>query len=332
MTARTTELLENVTFPADAPDATYSARTLFGIDTAMHVGGFRARTSLVPKLDKNYVFDRETTLAVLSGFSANRRVMIRGYHGTGKSTHIEQIAARLNWPLVRINLDGNISRTDLVGRDSIVVRDGLQVTEFQDGTLPWALRHPCALLFDEYDAARPEVMFVIQRILEADGQFTLLDQNSIIRPHEFFRMFATSNTVGLDDGVGLYHGTQRINQGQMDRWNVVAGLDYLPIDVEMRIVQSKVPAFDNAAGIETVRRMVEMAALTRSSFAAGDITNMMSPRTVIAWAENACIFDDIGLAFRYAFLNRCEETEVAVVVEFYQRCFDEDPVPKATSV
>ncbi|MSO54569.1 MAG: cobaltochelatase subunit CobS [Rhodospirillales bacterium] len=308
-------------FPLDKPDITISVRQTFGIDSDMEVPAFSLADEHVPDLDNAYQFDKETTLAILAGFAFNRRVMIQGYHGTGKSTHIEQVAARLNWPCIRINLDSHISRIDLVGRDAIVVRDGKQVTEFREGILPWALQHPTALAFDEYDAGRPDVMFVIQRVLEAGGRLTLLDQNKIMRAHPFFRLFATTNTIGLGDTTGLYHGTQQINQGQMDRWNIVATLNYLPHDDEVRIVLAKSPSYNNKKGRETINAMVNMATLTRSGFINGDISTVMSPRTVITWAENSDIFKDLAFAFRMTFLNKCDEVERPVVAEYYQRCF-----------
>ncbi|MEN8678367.1 MAG: AAA family ATPase, partial [Alteriqipengyuania sp.] len=292
----------------------------FGVDIDWQVPAFSKADDRVPDIDETYVFDPDTTLAILAGFAFNRRVMVQGYHGTGKSTHIEQVAARLNWPCVRINLDAHISRIDLVGRDAIVLRDGLQVTEFREGLLPWALQHPVALVFDEYDAGRPDVMFVIQRVLEAEGKLTLLDQNRVIRPNPGFRLFATSNTVGLGDTSGLYHGTQQINQGQMDRWNVVVGLNYLPAETEQKIVTSKVPDMDK----ETIANMVKVADLSRQGFMNGDISTVMSPRTVISWAQNTAIFKDIGFAFRVSFLNKCDEAERMLVAEYYQRVFGED--------
>jgi cobaltochelatase CobS len=307
--------------PTDGPDITLSVRQSFGIDTDMEVPAFSQRTEHVPEIDETYRFDRDTTLAVLAGFAYNRRCLIQGYHGTGKSTHIEQVAARLNWPLIRINLDSHISRIDLIGKDAIVLRDGKQVTEFREGLLPWALRHPTALVFDEYDAGRPDVMFVIQRVLEVEGKLTLLDQNKVIHPHKAFRLFATANTVGLGDTTGLYHGTQQINQGQMDRWNIVATLNYLPHDEETNILLQKMPSFDTEAGRRTVSAMVSCADLTRSGFVNGDISTVMSPRTVMTWAENAAIFNDVGFAFRLSFLNKCDELERPVVAEYYQRCF-----------
>ncbi len=303
------------------PDITISVRQQFGFDTDMQVPGFSQPNDTVPDVDEAYVFDRDTTLAILVGFAHNRRVIIQGYHGTGKSTHIEQVAARLNWPCVRINLDSHISRIDLVGKDAIVLRDGKQVTEFREGLLPWAYQSATALVFDEYDAGRPDVMFVIQRVLEANGRLTLLDQNRVIRPHPAFRLFATTNTIGLGDTTGLYHGTQQINQGQIDRWNIVTRLNYLAHDVECRIVLAKAPDYDTEDGRKTVAAMVEVADLTRAGFMNGDISTVMSPRTVITWAENARIFDDLGLAFRVTFLNRCDELEHATVAEYYQRCF-----------
>src|SRR5581483_10044776 len=286
----------------------------------------------VPDIDEAYRFDKETTLAILAGFAYNRRVMIQGYHGTGKSTHIEQVAARLNWPCLRINLDSHISRIDLVGKDAIVLREGKQVTEFREGILPWALQRPCALVFDEYDAGRPDVMFVIQRVLERHGRLTLLDQSRVIRPHPAFRLFATSNTVGLGDTTGLYHGTQQINQGQMDRWNVVVTLNYLPHDTEVDIVLAKAPTFQTVEGRKTISSMVRVADMTRNAFIAGDLSTVMSPRTVITWAENAAIFNDIGFAFRVTFLNKCDELERPTVAEFYQRAFGEELPESAAKV
>ncbi len=308
----------------DAPDTTVSVREVFGIDSDMKVPAFSAPNEYVPDLDKAYVFDRETTLAILAGFAFNRRVMVQGYHGTGKSTHIEQVAARLNWACIRVNLDSHISRIDLVGKDAIVLRDGKQITEFREGILPWALQRPCALVFDEYDAGRPDVMFVIQRVLEVDGKLTLLDQSRVIRPHPYFRLFSTTNTIGLGDTSGLYHGTQQINQGQMDRWNIVTTLNYLPHDMETSIVMSKSPSYQSAEGRKTLSDMVRVADMTRSAFMNGDLSTVMSPRTVLTWAENARIFNDVGFAFRLTFLNKCDELERASVAEFYQRCFGEE--------
>ncbi len=306
--------------PKDMPEITVKVRQTFGIDSELEVPAFAQATEHVPQLDEAYHFDPDTTLAILAGFAFNRRVLIQGYHGTGKSTHIEQVAARLNWPCIRVNLDSHISRIDLVGRDAIVLKDGVQVTEFREGLLPWALQHPCALVFDEYDAGRPDVMFVIQRVLEVEGKLTLLDQNRVIRPHPAFRLFATANTVGLGDTTGLYHGTQQINQGQMDRWNIVATLNYLPHDEEVKIVLAKAQSWDNKDGRATISAMVALADLTRSGFIAGDISTVMSPRTVITWAENAKIFNDLGFAFRLTFLNKCDEVERATIAEYYQRC------------
>ena len=307
------------------PDRTVSAREVFGVDADFQVPAFSLRTEHVPEIDSAYLFDKETTLAILAGFAFNRRVMIQGYHGTGKSTHIEQVAARLNWPCIRVNLDSHISRIDLIGKDAIVLKDGKQVTEFREGILPWALQHPCALVFDEYDAGRPDVMFVIQRILEAEGKLTLLDQNRVVRAHPAFRLFATANTVGLGDTTGLYHGTQQINQGQMDRWNVVVTLNYLPHAQEVAIVMAKLGMNPNdAAAKKRVGSMVALADLTRVGFIAGDISTVMSPRTVITWAENTRIFGDIALAFRFTFLNKCDESERETVAEYYQRCFNEE--------
>jgi cobaltochelatase CobS len=311
------------------PDTEMSVRE-FGVALDMQVPAFKARTEYVPEIDSAYKFDPETSLAILAGFAHNRRVMVQGYHGTGKSTHIEQIAARLNWPLVRINLDGHVSRIDLIGRDAIVVNDGRQVTEFKEGLLPWAIQRPVALVFDEYDAGRADVMFVIQRVLEASGKLTLLDQNRVITPHPFFRLFATANTIGLGDATGLYHGTQQINQGQMDRWSIVTTLNYLEHDAEAAIGVSKVPAYANADGQRTVMAMVRVADMTRNAFMNGDISTVMSPRTVITWAENALIFRDPALAFRVSFLNRCDELERPTVAEFYQRAFGTD-LPEAVT-
>ncbi len=311
------------------PDTEMSVRE-FGVALDMQVPAFKARTEYVPDIDSAYRFDPETSLAILAGFAHNRRVMVQGYHGTGKSTHIEQIAARLNWPLVRINLDGHVSRIDLVGRDAIVVNNGQQVTEFKEGLLPWAIQRTVALVFDEYDAGRADVMFVIQRVLEASGKLTLLDQNRVITPHPFFRLFATANTIGLGDATGLYHGTQQINQGQMDRWSIVTTLNYLEHDAEAAIVVSKVPAYANADGQRTVMAMVRVADMTRNAFMNGDISTVMSPRTVITWAENALIFRDPALAFRVSFLNRCDELERPTVAEFYQRAFGTD-LPEAVT-
>ncbi len=302
------------------PDTQLSART-FGVASDMIVPAFKERSEYVPAVDPGYCFDPDTTLAILAGFAFNRRVMVQGYHGTGKSTHIEQVAARLNWPLVRINLDGHVSRIDLVGRDAIVVRDDHQITEFREGLLPWAIQRSIALTFDEYDAGRADVMFVIQRVLEASGKLTLLDQNRVISPHPFFRLFATSNTIGLGDASGLYHGTQQINQGQMDRWSIVTTLNYLEHDQEAAIVLSKAPLYDSPEGRRTIMAMVRVADMTRNAFMNGDISTVMSPRTVITWAENAAIFSDLGLAFRVTFLNKCDELERPTVAEFFQRAF-----------
>ena len=304
----------------DAPDRELDVREHFGIDIDMKVPAFSEADERTPDVDDAYVFDPDTTLAILAGFAFNRRVIVQGYHGTGKSTHIEQVAARLNWPCIRINLDAHISRIDLIGRDAIVLRDGLQVTEFREGLLPWALQHPVALVFDEYDAGRPDVMFVIQRVLETDGKLTLLDQNRVIRPNKSFRLFATANTVGLGDTSGLYHGTQAINQAQMDRWNIVVGLNYLPAQVEAEIVTKKTMNGDG----KMVADMVKVADLTRQGFINGDISTVMSPRTVITWAQNTAIFKDPGFAFRLSFLNRCDETERMLVAEYYQRVFGKD--------
>src|SRR3954464_5906366 len=304
-----------------SPDRIAKVRELFGIDSDMEVPAFSEADERVPDLDPTYVFDPDTTMAICAGFSKNRRVMVQGYHGTGKSTHIEQVAARLNWPLIRINLDSHISRIDLIGKDAIVLKDGKQVTEFREGMLPWALQRPVALVFDEYDAGRPDVMFVIQRVLEAGGKLTLLDQNRVIRANPYFRLFSTTTTIGLGDTTGLYHGTQQINQGQMDRWSIVTTLNYLDHDVEAGIVLAKAPGYDTAEGRRAINAMVRVADLTRQGFIAGDISTVMSPRTVITWAQNSDIFKDVGFAFRVTFLNKCDEMERSIVAEFYQRCF-----------
>ena len=310
-----------------APDITVNVRDAFGIDADLDVPAFSEANEYVPDHDENYIFDRDTTLAILMGFKHNRRVMVQGYHGTGKSTHIEQVASRLNWPLVRVNLDSHVSRIDLVGKDAIVLKDGKQITEFREGLLPWSLQRPMALVFDEYDAGRPDVMFVIQRVLEVDGKLTLLDQNKVIRPNPHFRLFATANTVGLGDTTGLYHGTQQINQGQMDRWSVVCTLNYLPRAVETEIVLAKLPGYQTEAGRKTVESMVALADLTRKGFMAGDISTVMSPRTVLTWAENAgYLAGNVGLGFQLSFLNKCDELERPVIAEYFQRAFGEDLV------
>jgi cobaltochelatase CobS len=314
---------------APVPDMKVSVRQVFGLDVDLEVPAFSAPEEHVPDLDPDYVFDRDTTLAILAGFTHNRRVLVAGYHGTGKSTHIEQVASRLNWPCVRVNLDSHISRIDLVGKDAIVLKEGQQVTEFRDGILPWALQRNVALCFDEYDAGRPDVMFVIQRVLEVSGKLTLLDQNKVIRAHPAFRLFATANTVGLGDTTGLYHGTQQINQGQMDRWSIVTTLNYLPHDKEVDIVCAKARQYRTPEGRDIASKMVRVADLTRSAFINGDISTVMSPRTVITWAENAEIFGDIGFAFRLTFVNKCDELERPIVAEFYQRCFGRD-LPEST--
>ena len=312
------------------PDTELSVKKTFNIDSDIMVPAYKERTEHVPEVDPDYLFDKATTLAILAGFKHNRRVIVSGYHGTGKSTHIEQAAARLNWPCVRINLDSHVSRLDLIGKDAIIVRDGMQVTEFRDGILPWAYQHNVALVFDEYDAGRPDVMFVIQRVLESSGRLTLLDQSRVITPHPAFRLFATANTVGLGDTTGLYHGTQQINQAQMDRWSIVTTLNYLPHDKEVGIVLAKAKSFDTAEGRETVSKMVRIADMTRAAFINGDLSTVMSPRTVITWAENTEIFDDLGMAFRLTFLNKCDELERATVAEFYQRVFGEE-LPESTA-
>ena len=325
-----TQTLETEVSPL--PDIKISVSQVFGIEADLEVPAYAQPNDHVPDLDESYVFDRQTTLAILAGFAHNRRVMVQGYHGTGKSTHIEQVAARLNWPCVRVNLDSHISRIDLVGKDAIVVREGKQVTEFREGILPWALQTNTALVFDEYDAGRPDVMFVIQRVLEVSGRMTLLDQNKVIRPHPAFRLFATTNTVGLGDTTGLYHGTQQINQGQMDRWSIVTTLNYLPHDVEASIILAKAKSYDNKEGHEIISQMVRVADLTRNAFMNGDLSTVMSPRTVLTWAENSEIFKDPAFAFRVTFLNKCDELERPVVAEFYQRCFGEELEESAANI
>ena len=306
------------------PDIKLSLKQTFGIDSEMEVDAFSEKSEYVPEIDKNYKFDKDTTLAIISGFAFNKRVLIQGYHGTGKSTHIEQIAARLNWPCIRVNLDSHISRIDLIGKDAIVLKDGKQVTEFNEGILPWSIQNPVALVFDEYDAGRPDVMFVIQRVLESEGNFTLLDKNKVIKQNKYFRLFATSNTVGLGDTSGLYHGTQQINQGQMDRWNIVSTLNYLSLDKEMEIILAKNKDFNNPKGKEKISNMIKVASLTRKGFISGDISTVMSPRTVLHWAENTEIFKDTGYAFRVTFLNKCDDLEKNTIAEYYQRCFGEE--------
>ncbi len=308
------------------PNLEIDVRKTFDIDVDMKVMGFKEPNEYVPTLDESYKFDKNTTLAILAGFSHNRRVMIQGYHGSGKSTHIEQVAARLNWPCIRVNLDSHISRIDLLGKDAITLKDGKQITEFKEGILPWALQTPTALVFDEYDAGRPDVMFVIQRVLEVEGKLTLLDQNKVISPHSGFRLFATANTVGLGDTSGLYHGTQQINQGQMDRWHIVSTLNYLDPELELKVVLSKVQSLDNKECVEIAKNMISVANLSRQGFANGDISTLMSPRTVISWAENYQIFNDLNKSFEITFLNKCDETERVIIAEYYQRCFDSEAV------
>lgn len=315
-----TALKDSMPDDMQAPDKTIATDKVFGFKWNHAVPAFSNRTEHVPDIDPDYQFEPDTTRAILAGFTHNRRVLVQGYHGTGKSTHIEQVAARLNWPCVRVNLDSHISRTDLIGRDVIALRDGKQVTQFQEGILPWSLARPMALVFDEYDAGRPDVMFVIQRVLEAHGRLTLLDQNKVISAHPFFRLFATANTVGLGDATGLYHGTQPINQGQMDRWNIVATLNYLPDDEELKVVLAKVK--DMGKHKDVLRSMVAMANLTRQGFMQGDLSTVMSPRTVINWAENMIIFGDVHLAFRLTFFNKCDENERHIISEYYQRSFN----------
>ena len=306
------------------PDIKINTKQLFGIDSDLEIEAFSQKNEYVPEIDKTYKFDRDTTLAILSGFLFNKRVLVQGYHGTGKSTHIEQIAARLNWPCIRVNLDSHVSRIDLIGKDSIVLKDNKQVTEFKEGILPWSIQNPVALVFDEYDAGRPDVMFVIQRVLEAEGSFTLLDKNKVIKQNKYFRLFATTNTVGLGDTTGLYHGTQQINQGQMDRWNIVTTLNYLNLEKEMEIILAKNKNLNNPRGKEKIANMIKVASLTRKGFIAGDISTVMSPRTVLHWAENSQIFKDDGYSFRVTFLNKCDDAEKNIIAEYYQRCFGED--------
>ena len=304
------------------PDLKINVSDVFGIDTKLNVKGYKNKSDWVPDIDKSYVFDKDTTLSILAGFEHNRRVMIQGFHGTGKSTHIEQIAARLNWPCVRINLDSHISRIDLLGKDAIKLDEGKQITKFQEGLLPWSIQNPVALVFDEYDAGRPDVMFVIQRILEVEGKLTLLDQNKIITPHSSFRLFATTNTVGLGDMTGLYHGTQQINQGQLDRWHILTTLNYLDPRQEYKVVESKLGGFKGAKNQEIIKNMIKLANLTRSGFANGDISTLMSPRTVISWCQNYKIFKDLSTSFKLSFLNKCDDVEKSIISEYFQRCFD----------
>lgn len=318
---------KNIELP-NKPDHKFEVSETFGIDSKLSVKGFKEKTAWVPEIDEGYIFDKDTTLSILAGFNHNRRVMIQGFHGTGKSTHIEQVAARLNWPCVRINLDSHISRIDLLGKDAIKLKDGKQITEFQEGLLPWSIQNPVALVFDEYDAGRPDVMFVIQRILEVEGKLTLLDQNKVIKPHASFRLFATTNTVGLGDMTGLYHGTQQINQGQMDRWHILSTLNYLDVNQELKVVLSKVSEFKSSKNQEVVKNMIKLANLTRNGFANGDISILMSPRTVISWAQNYKIFKDVMESFKLTFLNKCDDLEKPIINEYFQRCFDIDIDPK----
>ena len=306
------------------PDIKISVKQTFGFDSNMELNGFSKKNEYVPKIDPDYKFDKDTTLAILAGFSFNKRVLIQGYHGTGKSTHIEQVAARLNWPCVRVNLDSHISRIDLIGKDAIILKDGKQVTEFKEGILPWSIQNPVALVFDEYDAGRHDVMFVIQRVLESEGNFTLLDKNKVLEQHDFFRMFATTNTVGLGDTTGLYHGTQQINQGEIDRWNIVSTLNYLSSEKELEIILAKNKKYNNKEGKEVLSNMIKVADLTRKGFMLGDISTVMSPRTVLNWCSNSEIFKNNGYAFRVTFLNKCDESEKSIIAEYYQRCFGEE--------
>ena len=312
-----------------APDIKISVNQIFGIDTDMKVEGFSKKNEYVPEIDSTYKFDRDTTLAIIAGFAFNKRVLIQGYHGTGKSTHIEQVAARLNWPCIRINLDSHVSRIDLIGKDAIVIKDNKQITEFKEGILPWSIQNPVALVFDEYDAGRPDVMFVIQKILEKEGSFTLLDQNKVLKQHPFFRLFATANTIGLGDTTGLYQGTQQINQGQLDRWNIITTLNYLKFEKEQEIILAKSKNLNNKEGKELIANMIKVADLTRKGFINGDISTVMSPRTVLHWSENAEIFKDVGYAFRVTFLNKCDDLEKNIIAEYFQRCFGED-LPEST--
>ena len=312
---------KNIELP-NKPNHKVEVSKVFNIDTKMIAKGFEEKTEWVPEIDEGYIFDKDTTLSILAGFNHNRRVMVQGFHGTGKSTHIEQIAARLNWPCVRINLDSHISRIDLLGKDAIKLKDGKQITEFQEGMLPWSIQNPVALVFDEYDAGRPDVMFVIQRILEVEGKLTLLDQNKVIKPHPSFRLFATTNTVGLGDVTGLYHGTQQINQGQMDRWHILSSLNYLDENQELKVVLSKVNEFTSNKNKEILKNMIKLANLTRSGFENGDISILMSPRTVISWAQNYKIFKDVIDSFKLTFLNKCDDLEKPIIIEYFQRCFD----------
>jgi len=318
---------KNIELP-NKPDHKFEVSETFGIDSKLSVKGFKEKTAWVPEIDEGYIFDKDTTLSILAGFNHNRRVMIQGFHGTGKSTHIEQVAARLNWPCIRINLDSHISRIDLLGKDAIKLKDGKQITEFQEGLLPWSIQNPVALVFDEYDAGRPDVMFVIQRILEVEGKLTLLDQNKVIKPHASFRLFATTNTVGLGDMTGLYHGTQQINQGQMDRWHILSTLNYLDVNQELKVVLSKVSEFKSSKNQEVVKNMIKLANLTRNGFANGDISILMSPRTVISWAQNYKIFKDVMGSFKLTFLNKCDDLEKPIINGYFQRCFDIDIDPK----
>jgi len=311
------------------PDIKISVNQIFGIDTEMKVDGFSKKNEYVPETDSAYKFDRDTTLAIIAGFAFNKRILIQGYHGTGKSTHIEQVAARLNWPCIRVNLDSHISRIDLIGKDAIVIKDNKQITEFKEGILPWSIQNPIALVFDEYDAGRPDVMFVIQKVLEKEGSFTLLDQNKVLKQHPFFRLFATTNTIGLGDTTGLYQGTQQLNQGQLDRWNIITTLNYLKFDKELEIILAKSKNFNTKEGKEVISNMIKVADLTRKGFVSGDISTVMSPRTVLHWAENFKIFKDVGYAFRVTFTNKCDDLEKNIIAEYYQRCFGED-LPEST--
>ena len=329
-------MTSNSAIDSGTPDMLLNVNQVFGIDSDLEIHGFSEPNEHVPEIDENYIFDHDTTLAILAGFEHNRRVMVQGYHGTGKSTHIEQVAARLNWPCLRINLDSHISRIDLIGKDAITLKDGVQITEFKEGILPWALQNPTALVFDEYDAGRPDVMFVIQRVLEVAGKLTLLDQNKVIHPHKSFRLFSTTNTIGLGDTTGLYHGTQQINQGQMDRWNIVTTLNYLPHEHEENIIAAKMPLMQNENDLKIIKQMVQVADLSRKGFINGDISTVMSPRTVLTWAENFEIFKDLAFSFRLSFLNKCDELERPIIAEYYQRCFGDElkdvPIIKKTEL
>ncbi len=297
------------------------AKKTFNINCPFEIKALATKSELIPTLDENYFFDEKTTLAILSGFIFNNRVLIQGMHGTGKSTHIEQVASRLNWPCMRINFDSQISRLDLVGKDVISIKDGKQITEFREGILPYAMRNGVALVLDEYDAIKSDVAFVIQRLLEEEGKFALLEENEIITPHPNFRLFATSNTLGAGDDLGIYHGTNLINQAQMDRWNVVANLNYLSKEEEVKILQAKLPFLKTKLHENTAPMMVQMANLTRQSFKNGDLSNLISLRTLISWGRNIEIFGDVKTAFILSFFGKVIDDEKLIIIEFYQRVF-----------